>query len=120
MTDKLLARARKIATQGVAKDDGYTYHVPAKDLAEYREVISELVERTSTLRDFISERMVNSDVAVQVWHLKHDEAINKGLIKPDPVALSEHSSKAVVYREILDELDKLFEIHPRPLRERKR
>jgi len=40
---RLLKYANKVARRGVRWDDGYTYSVPAKEMAEYASVILELI-----------------------------------------------------------------------------
>lgn len=48
--EPLLAAARKIAVKGVARDDGYTYSVPAADLVDYRDAILWLATAVDELR----------------------------------------------------------------------
>jgi hypothetical protein len=48
--EPLLEAARKIAAKGVARDDGYTYSVPAADLVGYRDAILWLATAVDELR----------------------------------------------------------------------
>lgn len=47
--ETLIADALKVASRGVQADDGHTYNVPARDLAEYAETIKALVETVRLL-----------------------------------------------------------------------
>lgn len=93
---KLIAEARKVAGKGVSTDDGFTYLVPAADLAEYWRVINGLISTLEQEDQGLDEVRAEAERRYPTNHTVDDPFGATGEAQSDPYGYEDYARTAFI------------------------